>query len=410
MCFPSDEPSEHAWRVALSVVSDVLSAYGESAMATCAQAAVADPSNADVLYDLGYQLIEQGLSDLAAAVLHRALRQQPQNAVFATELACALEDQMLFSAARAVLLSDPSIVRDNEMARYLLSYHTLMSGNVDGARMIATPMLSSRDDEMVKTSRQVVDMTLRAEALAGACPLDDSDLRGWHAVVNGGVLLHHSPEGQESMRGRYAWVQDSEQGLRDALAELQSALEAADIQVPRVFVLDERSSAVAGMAAALVLKVPAVLWPEGGTDEPGLLVAYELDYLEEATWQELAFHRPGQTLWVRGMNWTQRHPYTPDLLGRLHQFNTAPWGAQLVLDPETGEPRHADEDGTEVPELAARIAALSPSPSADDVAANASVIQCLSRVEGSAAAGLFRTTGQRRRQWLGLPVHSAQLA
>lgn len=69
--------------------------------------------------------------------------------------------------------------------------------------------LSPTTEAEVHMAARVERMLVRADALTGVTPLDDRDLRGWHFVMTGGLLLHVAPEGQ-GVRGRYASLADNQ--------------------------------------------------------------------------------------------------------------------------------------------------------------------------------------------------------
>ena len=142
-----------------------------------------------------------------------------------TELCCALEDDLRFHEAREVLESHPELWANPTMARYLLCFHRTMTGDIPGARELLDDLLRA-DEELAATAQQVADMVARAEAIQSTVPLDGSDLRGWHFVINGTVLMHLDTHGSDAgMNGRYAWVQETETLCRSSVDLLAMTLE-----------------------------------------------------------------------------------------------------------------------------------------------------------------------------------------
>src|SRR5262249_55251727 len=153
--------------------------------------------------------------------------------------------------------------------------------------------------------------------------------RGWHFVLTGGLLLHLSPYGFDVMRGRYAFVQDSEATCLEGIRRLEAVLGALELGPPRVLVLEDRASAILGHAAAEVLRLPVASWP---SDEPGLIVAYDLASLGDL--QSLREYRPGQILWGHASCWTEVQPVAADFVTFLHQQNRPIGGPRLKVDHE----------------------------------------------------------------------------
>src|SRR5262249_8768693 len=150
---------------------------------------------------------------------------------------------------------------------YLYGYHSLLSGDVDAARPIAEALRRIGDGSLAYMGAALQGMVARADAVHGASPLDDHDLSGWHLVINGGVLLHLSPYGYEdTMRGRYAYVTDTYERVREGLDRLALTLSTAQIPVPRIFSLPDRGSRIVARAAAELFDVPFQDFPEGGDE------------------------------------------------------------------------------------------------------------------------------------------------
>jgi hypothetical protein len=253
-------------------------------------------------------------------------------------------------------------------------------------------------------------MLERAGALQGVAPLDARDLRGWHFVVTGGLLLHISPFGlDEGMNGRYAYTQDSEARCLEGIRRAGAALSAWKLSPPRVFVLPDRASAALARAAAAVLGLPEAPWPEGGTPEPGLIVAYDLRRLDGEVLQSLKDHRPGQILFAHAACWTEEPPFVADLTTYLYQMNAAPWDARLGFDPEKQAAIEVPADESSVETLAERIANASLEEGAlADLAALAAFAEAAAHAGGDAALGAMLTGGARRRQREGSPVKSSR--
>lgn len=375
------------WQPGLELFARVTEELIGAPLAERVRAAAVKPGDVAALYQLGYDLIEAGVPGIAASVLARANAEQPGREDVVCELVAALESNLQPELAVAVLRGHPDLLDRSFIARYLLAFNAVMSGDRETPRRLLLTLDPAGDDERAYLRRTVEGMVARGDAIDGVAKLDRDDLRGWHYVMNGGLLLHESPHGRESMRGRYAWVQDTDALCREGLARVKAVLEVWDAQPPRVFALGDRDSTILGQAAARVLGVPFEAWPVAGRTEPALVVAYDLGGAPEGSLAALAEHRPGQVLWTHAACWTAGGAFAPDLVTFLYQTNTSPW-----------------EEAHETPEeLATHVADAQPDAGA---LADIDALKGLAR----AVRGSRRTSGPRGKQWLGSPVKSARFA
>lgn len=376
------------------------------------EAVVAAPDDVSALYALGYALIEHGLEELAAPPLDRAHALAPTDALILSELVAAFERVGLHGLACARLRGAPEgVLEGSFLLRYLVGWNTAMSGDLEGLRALVPGLRPSSDDERALVGR-LEGMLVRADAVRAVGALDDRDLRGWHFVINGGLLLHLSQEGlDDPMRGRYAFVQDHLVMCREGIERARAALEAGGLAVERVLVLPERGSQILGLATARVLGLPAVPWEEAH-EGPGLVVAYDLDALDDDLYRAVRPHRPGQVLWSHASRWTADQPIAPDLVTYLYQFNVPHWGEQLQIDLEAKETRCAEPDAAPPEALAEAIAtaAIGYGPDAlHDLDALRAFAAACARVQDEAhRGGAWRRSGPRRKQWTGGPVPSAR--
>ena len=150
-------------------------------------------------------------------------------------------------------------------------------------------------------------------------------------------------------------------------------------------------------------------WDSETTDDPGVIVAYDLDGAGPDLLMQLQPHRPGQVLWEHASRWVVDRPVAADLVTYVYQYNVAPWAERSVVDGKTGETvrTNADESPAEV--IGARIAAhevpATELADRDTLAAFAKACATVQRA-GEPAAGALREQGLRPRQWTGGPVRS----
>lgn len=416
--YPAKLESEQEWIDAFGLFAKIAEAKGAEELAKGAEEAAANPGHPRVLYELGYQLFEQKLFGFAAAVLARADAAQPGEEEIVTELALSLEAHgNSVEACRRLRAS--GLVESSWLCRYLLAFNSIMSADLAEARAQVPALLADPGDHLAMAQR-IEGMVARAAALEGLMPLDADDLRGWHFAINGALLLHRSPHGfHQGMRGRYAYVQDSPQLARQGLRSLAAALEAMQLRPSRIYLLDDRESQILGLAAATLLELPAVPWHrdeegQGAPEEPGLIVAYDLDSLDGATLTSLRPHRPGQILFAHASSWTEPPPFTADLTTYLYQSNVSPWGEQIFFDPASAAPRRAEPRQESAETLAAELlaAAAEDASGDDDAPSPAEELEQLRTLAAAIAPmpahgpGATQRSGPRRRQWAESPVRS----
>ncbi|MEX1361828.1 MAG: hypothetical protein AB1Z98_01795 [Nannocystaceae bacterium] len=392
-------PSAEQWEDAFQVFARIAGVIAGEPLGARIDAAARGYADPQCLYDTAYALYEESLFEIAATLLSRANELVPRTPAIVTELSAALEGAMLYHHA-AQMLGASGLVHDDPWCGYLFAFNSLMSGSIDQARDALAAVIPGDDANLPFAVDRVRGMLARAQAASTVSPLDHEDLDGWHAVLNGGVLLHESVEGfSEAMRGRYAYVGDDYGLLRAGLESALAVLAAADVEVPRVIAAPDRSSRILAWAVAEITGAP--LEPlASAIDQPGLVVVYDLDEVgDPSALEALLQHRPGQVLWAHRSSWTNPFPYTPDLTTFLYQHCTSPWdGGALRVDPEP------DHSGDET--IGARILEADPVDSHSTPRELLALVEALRGVSDEHAAGMFRSTGGRAQQQKGSPVPS----
>jgi hypothetical protein len=368
-----------------------------------------DPQHVQALYDLGFDLIEHELPEIAATFLARACEIAPEHPELLAELSAALERCNMHTEAVRWLEHSPSACAESFTLRYLLAWNALMSGDLPRARAEMPSLGRPADANERAMQHRLAGVITRADVIASASTLDRHDLRGWHFALNGSVLLHMSPFGRDlGMNGRYAFIQDSEPLCHEALVRLRHTLISLDVQLTSVLTLSDPDSAALGTATAQFLRLPARPFGEA-RETSGLVVAYDLAHVGDAELADLQQHRPGQILWTHASEWTQDQPIAGDIVTYLYQMNASPWGERLAAVPEHGGTRRLDRDDATSDELARRVLAATLEPDAlGDLDALDRLARAIETLAGDHAAGAFRSYGPRRRQWSGGPVPSSR--
>ena len=387
-----------AW---FGLVAQLAQRRGAEELGSIAMAAVRDPDSPDRLYDLGYAMIDAGAPAMAASVLWRCLQLVPDSEEIVCELVSALESALQYRDALAVLEQHPGLRARSYLCRYLYAFNAAMSGQLAVTRGVL-PDLTPDGPESEALHATIAGIVERAERVAGACALDDRDLRGWQYVLTGCVVNHLSPYGiAEPMRGRYAWLQDSHARIAFGLDRL--ALLVQDRALPCIYAPPGRSSEILAQAASVRLGLPLAPWPAIGVPAPGLVVIYDLAELPVADVPRLIPRRADQVVFAHASPWTADGPLAPDVTTLLAQTIVAPWAEAMVVDPVTQRVARTDADERSAEAIAVDILA-NEGLDAEELAADdrAQWDALVARIWPPPPAGM------RSRLWAGGPVASSR--
>lgn len=370
-----------------------------------------DPDDVDALYAAGFQLYEVGLHDLGAEVLMRANRIEPGSARIVTEASACLEAALRYRES-AALLDDSGLVGREEMVTYLSGFCRLMAGDLEIAQQRLIELGEPEDETARFVRDQLAAMVARARALSAHTPLDARALSAWHMALNGAVLLHESPHGHpDPMNGRYAYVSDSAELMREGVDRLLALL--ADRVPARVVHAPDRASHILGLAVAKAAGKPLIPWTEAlGSPEDALVVAWDLDAVGDVAFaQALQDHAPGQVLFAHASSWVDPFLYSPDVTTFLHQAVAHPWtgGALTRLSDGSVGPIAPDARADEA--LAAEVlAATVRDGSVTPATLPRLLVEAVKDLPPDARPGLLRSEGARARQRAGSPVASSRFA
>lgn len=316
---------------AMGFLAELAPLLEDPELARLASAVRDSPSDVPALQDLGCALDDRGLFELASMVLSRANGLAPSRASILSELAVALEEECRSDLSVVALESAGEVLDSSFICRYLLAYNAVLAGELLTARAMAAAQLPLNDAE-AQMANVVWRMIDRAETALGVTALDDHDLRGWHFVTTGGIILHLSPYGfDDGMRGRYGFTTDTYERIRYCLARLLGALRELGWRPERVMAPDDPESMAIAMAAARMFKLPL----ERLDDGPGLVVVYDLARLGDDALHRLSFRNPGQILYAHA-TCSSGPSYAPDLTGYLYHANAAPWEPRTSRRLEKG--------------------------------------------------------------------------
>ena len=386
----------------LELLAELATRRGAESLAELAGAAVRDPDSPDRLYDLGYALIDAGAPAIAAAVLWRCLALVGDSEEVVCELISALESALAYHDA-VVVLEDHAALRSRSfMCQYLYGFNAAMAGRLDITRGVL-PQLVPDSPETTELRDTIRGICERADRVAGGCALDGRDLRGWHYVLTGGLVLHQSPYGfDEPMHGRYAWLADSLARIASGLTRLAELV--APLALPCVYAPPGRDHEIVARAAARRLGLPIAPWPAVGVPAPGLVVMYDLAALPSGDIARLIQRRPEQIVFAHASPWTTDSPLAPDVTTLLYQTIVPPWAAHAIVDPDTGKVSESPSDGRATEVIAAELAATPELADSELVADEpAQWTALVSRTWPPAV-------GPRSRLWAGGPVPSSRFS
>lgn len=333
------------------------------------------PDDPHLLYDYGFSCTERGAPWLAVPALALAVAHAPEQHAIRMELVAALEAEARYDEAVTVLAHDA--VLDRWIGRYMLVFNCLMAGDVEGARQWYSRLGKPEEPQHAALADRLTAMLTRVQSVTGSSRLDDApptddprqplgreDLRGWHFVLNGGVLTTLSPFGfGEGMTGRYAFLNETVEGCRYGLHRLGVVLAAAGRRPSAVALLPDRSSRVLGLAAARLLDLPTREW---SADADGaLVVAYTLADLPAELVAGLR-SAPGQLLFEHATCWTEPPALAADVSTLLAQVVSTPWEAHRRPAPGGGGWVDVPADGRPDAELVADLVATPVRPLTGD--------------------------------------------
>jgi len=408
LSFPGLLQGQQRWSEAIEIFGRISEQIAGKEFADLAKNAARRGSDPEVLYNFGYQLIEFNLPEIAATVLSRANELAPGEAAVLAEYVTALEMSGYHDVACDAIRAQPKAMDATFMLQYLLAYNSIMCGTVEEARQLLPRLKKETKDEHVYMTSAIEGMVARADAVKAYTSLSVNDLRGWHFVINGSLLLHLSEYGfDEGMNGRYAFIQDSYQTCKQGIVRLEAVLKELGVAVPRVFALPDRESQILAKATSKLLKVPMVQWSET-TKEPGVIAVYDLENVDTEVQQSMLDHHPGQILFVHAFCWTMPPNFSPDITTFLYQHNIAPWGAGLRANPDSGKVEETSPDESTIDSLATNIIDTEAMPDNEwnQLEDLLKLARGCAKLRNEHGANALQNSGRRRRNRRESPVGS----
>ena len=386
-----------------SETTDASPADGDNGLAHLLRRLAERPDDFKALCLAGRVLPGEALTGIGCMLLARASRLAPDDGDVVGDLALYLLDIRAYSDAARVLNDATSSLDTPPRLRYILTWSYLHQGELFKARNQWSRHQPPEDDHDRRVHRKVDGLLQRSEAYEQVGQLNRRDLRGWNFVFNGSFLLHVSPDGAETMNGRYAAIYEVETHCLEGINRLAAVLAACEGMVPRVFMVPDHDSQVLATATAHFLGCELVPWPDDGSEEPGLIVLHNLNTVHPVVLRTLVDHRPGQLLWAHAVSWMNDQPVGPDVITYLYEHTLSPWEErqsdfQSIPSQRTGP----------IDQLAGAIlGAQLRTDALDDLPDLCAWITALPELPPEHAPGAFRSDGTRRIFYADSPVPSA---
>ena len=335
----------------------------------------------------GWACVDVGLPEAAVHILRRGLTLSPGQLDLVAGLMATLGHANRHADAVEVAAQAPDGTRSSPLVRSLRCRHLLLSGRLDAARAQAETL--DRDDPDLRPLHdELRRMLARAALVEGTTALDNRDLRGWQFVLTGTLITHLSPYGRDDgMAGRWAFVQDQGSEVHLGLSRLASVLAALGVPPARVLHASDRGSVLVASACARLLDLPLAEL-DGG---PGLVVVDDLAALSDEALSHLRAHRPDRLLYAHAQCWTQEGQVAPDVVTVLYQHRTAPWEAQIRIDPETRTVKTTDPDPRPTAEIVDGILSSALEADPDDG------VDAVVKIATAARAAFVHRSGARDR-------------
>lgn len=283
------------------------------------------PEDVRALYELGYRFVTAGRPDVGAVFLSRCASQVPENELVQYELGYALFSARRYQDANTVL---EAVIAAGELspseqidALLLLSESQVYVNRLEAAKESLDGTRSA-----VPSAQQLERADALALLLGRASTLPDlaaADLRGWHYVQHGSILLR-LVRAEEVKGARGGRVLEASPGYAFTAAMLQlGALlsRRLGLDYDDVFAASDLSVPLAVVVARSLGTEVHPFDPD--QSERGLLVAKEPGELR-ACQQRLADHGD-LDIFCLCLDWTRSQPFVPDMVGFFSRHSYLPW-------------------------------------------------------------------------------------
>ncbi len=364
---PAHEPS-------LESAARICRLLGAADDAAVFEAVLAEPTDAEALFELGFRMVDQDRADVAQSVLERCLALDDAPPV-RRELAFTRLLNRDFPGTLEVLapleaehddLADAErldvILLQAEAALYSLKRSLARRYLEQADELIPNDVQRERLDGL----HELIGRSLRWKQLD-----DDLDLRAWHFIQHAGVILKtaggHFEDG--SRGGRYDVLDLRADMVAFLIQRLMHLFERIELMPACVVSASETADPIA-IAFANAWGIPYVASLEERAGRSALFVAASAG--EFAPWAaEVARNDNELHLFAVNLDWDHDALVCPEIVGVMARRVFLPWEKRFAVDPKTGESREDTGDRRPPGEIAAELVALLDVLPKDDGSARA---------------------------------------
>jgi len=258
----------------------------------------------------------------------------------------ALEEADEPTVARRTFDAWTSFGWDTEaVLRYRYAFSAMCAGDLAPAAEVIATLPADGPDAWTRS--RLADILDRAERLGATGSPDLSELRCWHFVAYGSLLMRRfEGDGEAENGGRFGWLQLTEQ---DVVSDLDLAVEALQIASDGAITSVACPSDMASQALAIAASTRHHLrWVDVNEigeerDEPDKHCLVVSGDSESATTLRSAGHGDDRTWWYSAtLEWNHRS-LSCDAVGVAAEFVNWPWQSRLAVGNDTPVTLEADE-------------------------------------------------------------------
>ncbi len=284
--------------------------------------------DAEELFNLAYALINAEWPEFAANIFRILYESGTRVESVVTEYAVALERSGWNEKSMNILQENLHIVEKSLYFSYVLAFNAMNSGypiQTKKAFELMKKNYDSTQEYHTTFLERIRNFIARYDRLFGKLSIVNDDLRQWHYILNGSIVLYYSPYGWEQMHGRFGLIQESIGTLKIGLTRMAEAIQKLNLSVEHILYVDNYQSKILAKAFSELTKIPLKEISEKNANEKGLVVLYKRKNMSPELYEQLQQKHEGQYLWVHSWDWVNVHGYEADFITHLSQMTSDPW-------------------------------------------------------------------------------------
>lgn len=332
------------WKPTWQTLGHIADKIEEKAIANDCYAVSDDWENLQLLYELGYNLVDQKLFQASIPLFERGLNLDPKNEHFLLELVNSYEAIERYDLAKEKLLEAPELLEIAFLPRYLMAFYSIMLLDIQSAKQWFAGLDKlchcdeSQQEAYCHMYEKIKGILERVDVLSPMTSLDAHDTRGWNAALNSNVLLALSDD-DISMNGRYGFFQESPKFMFECIAQLKALLSHLKFIPERILTFPDRDSCILAQAASKLMNCPIEEYSEATKTLPGLIVCYNFN--SESLTDDIRNHAQeayeNQIFWCHSFDWT-KNSLAPDFISYFAQYSIPVWEKRIAVNNTGGKP------------------------------------------------------------------------